>query len=815
MKAFLQPTVSDKRVLVRLASLAILLVSIGFPASLFAQDSASDVPQNSNREMVIATLAINGKPVAELLASEEAGILRFDASELEPVLDGWVRQDILARIFDGRAEILSSDLDLHALYTTWDPIDLLLSIQVPAFISPVQSLAISRSRPSPTGTLYGPQPFSAILNMSARAGYTFLDREPDYPLFMDSNLFINLQAWVFELGTSGALEEGEAELVLTRARVVRDFVSADSRLVVGRIDTPSIGFQSIQSLLGLSFQSKTFSASRRLVTPGMNEVVLEHGGTARIFLNGSLLRTERLDPGAYRLSDLPFSSGLNMLALEIQETGGEPYRLLYAQPHDEAFLGSGGLDYALAFGVEEGGQSRPMGSGFLRFGIGDRIDSSISFQAGFSTALLGGSLGLATTLGNVSLDAGVTLPTAPEAYPAAYSIASRYRLSFPGRTALPTIGLAAQYSSNGFSAPRVSFTAEPPASILRLSGALSTALPGGISGSLSVENRRNLDDATATSAMVLTLRRRMAEGLTVSGLGSLAFLADGEVSPSLTLTVLSSPVGKGKNFQYSQGLTGVSSSFDLSGPVGGNQDMEASLRGRNILGHQDEVSSLTAQSRLRRPIGDFFTTASWDYDPLTGQDSRALMLSASGALVFAGGYLRYTRPVADSFVVFAPQDSLSGTTVDLQLGSSSAGIRSQNGRPGVGPLASYRLIQGYVNLPEASPELTSDETFVVLSPTYRSGLVLRPGVKPNMGVGGYLLDRTGKPVSWILGRLLDQDGTMLDQGFTDVDGRFEFYGLAPGVYSVMWAGKPDFLVEIKIPAEGPAMIEIGEFQLVD
>ena len=773
------------------------------------------MPQESGREMVIATVAINGKPVAELLASEEAGVLRFDVSELEPVLDGWVRQDILAMIFDGRTEILSSDLDLHALSTNWEPLDLLLSIQVPAFISPVQSLAIARSRPSPTGTLYEPQPFSAILNMSARAGYTFLDGEPDYPLYMDSNLFVNLRSWVFELGASGALEEGETELALTRARVVRDFVSADSRLIAGKLDTPSIGFQSIQSLLGLSLQNKTFSASRRLVTPGMNEVVLEHGGTARIFLNGSLLRTERLDPGAYQLADLPFSSGLNMLALEIQETGEEPYRLLYVQPHDEAFLGSGGLDYALALGLEDGGQARPMGSGFLRFGIGDRMDSSISFQAGFSTALLEGSFALATALGNVSFDAGVSLPTAPEAYPAAYSLASRYRLSFPGRAALPTIGFAAQYASLGFSAPRVSFTAEPPASILRLSGALSTALPGGVSGSLSVENRRNLDDATATSAMVLTLRRRMAEGLTVSGLGSLAFLADGEVSPSLTLTVLSSPIGKGKNFQYSQGLTGVSSSFDLTGPVGDNRDIEASLRGRNILGHQDEASSLTAQSRLRRPFGDFITTAAWDYDPLTGQDSTALMLSASGALVFAGGYLRYTRPVVDSFVVLAPQDSLEGTTVELQLGSSSTGIRSQNGRPGIGPLAAYRLVQGYVNLPEASPELTSDETFVVLSPTYRSGLVLRPGVKPNMGVGGYLLDRIGKPVSWTIGRLLDQDGIVLDQGFTDADGRFEFYGLAPGVYSVMWASKPAFIMELAIPAEGPAMIEIGEFQVVD
>jgi outer membrane usher protein FimD/PapC len=766
-------------------------------------------------EMVITTVTINGKPVAELLAEVENNVLRFDASELVPVLTDWVRPEVLAGLSQDQGDIVSSGLDSQGLATAWDPLALVFSIQVPAALSPVRILAVSRARPKPMGTLYGPEPFSAILNLGARVGYSSVGGVPDYPLFMDTNLYVNLRSWVLELGATGALEEGNPELALTKARVVKDFVPADSRLVAGRIDTPVTGFLSSQALLGLTLQSKSFSGARRLVTPDMENLVLERGGTVRTFLNGALLRSERLDPGAYQLSDLPFSSGLNRVELEVLEPGGQLYRFVQIQPHDEAFLGTGGLDYALAFGFEEGGQSRPMGSAFLRLGLADRIDSSLSFQAGFSSAMLGGGLALSTILGNLSLDAGVSLPTAPEAYPAAYSLASRYRLSFPGRTSLPTLGLSAQFSSQGFSAPRVSYTLEPPAAALKLSGALSTTLPGGFSSSLSAENRRNLDEGTATSAMALTLRRRLAEGLTITGLGSLAFQADGAVKPSLTLTVHSSPVGSGQNFQYSQGLNRMSSSFDLSGPVGISQDTEASLRGRNILGHQDDVTSLAVQSRLRRPYGDFNAAASWDHDPLTGQDSTALSLSASGALVLAGGYLRYTRFVPDSFVVLAPRESLAGTEVELQLGSSSAGIRSQAGRPAVGPVTSYRSVQAYVNLPEASPELTSDETFVVLSPTYRSALVLRPGVKPNLGVGGYLLDRIGRPVPWTIGRLLDQDGNFVDQGFTDSDGRFEFYGLAPGVYSVMWASKPAYLMEITVPSDGAAMIEIGEFQLVD
>ncbi|MGD9940755.1 MAG: hypothetical protein AB7T74_13230 [Clostridia bacterium] len=778
----------------------VLLLGLG-PMAVSAQD------------MVLATVSINTKPVAELLAVEEDGSLYFESADLAPLLSGRINQDILDTLFTGQDTLGGSELTAAGLGVSWDPLSLVFSIDVPPRLFPVRSFEIAKTRAAPTGVLYEPEPFSAILNFTARAGYTTEGGDSDLPVFMDTILFVNLWSWVLELGATGETEAGTHDLSLTTARMVRDFMAADSRLIAGRLDSPATGFQSSQRLLGLSMQSKSFANDRRLVSPPLDELVLERSGTARIFLNGALLRTERLDPGAYQLSDLPFSSGLNKLEVEVDEAGAEPYRFVYVQPHDETFLGAGGLDYALAFGFEESVQPRAMGSAFLRLGLTDRMDASLSFQAGFSTALLGVATAVATGLGNLSLDAGVSLPTAPEAYPAAFSLASRYRLSFPGRTNLPSLGLSAQYSSAGFSAPRLSFAVEPPETTLRLSGSISSILPGGMSGSLTAENRKNLDDGTQSTTAALTLRRRMADGLTVSGLGTLAFQPDGTIQQSFTLTVQSAPPGSGQNFQYSQGLTRRSSSVDLSGTLGPDKGVEASLRGTNLLGHEEDVSSLAVQSRIRRSYGDFGASAAWEHDPLTGLASSALSLSGSGALVLAGGYLKYTRPVADSFVLLAPQDSLRENTVELQLGSGRSELGSTDGKVGVGPLASYRPVQGYVNLPDGGPEMVAEEPFVVLSAGYRSGLVVRPDAKPNLGISGRLLDALGEPVIWMAGRLIGPDGAVVDQGFTDADGHFEFYGLAPGRYTISWASKPAFVLAFDLGADSGMMSDLGEFRM--
>ncbi|MFH2113101.1 MAG: hypothetical protein ABIJ86_01175, partial [Spirochaetota bacterium] len=149
--------------------LALLAFFSLFPTMIHAQ------------EPVLATVAINGVSVAELLGSDEDGQVWFEPFELKPILDGRIRQDVLAILFVDTTRLGMMELQSAGMDVSWDPLNLVFSIQIPASLTVEQVFAVTR-KPGPLlGELVEPESFSAILNFSGRVGYTSEGEDQEFP----------------------------------------------------------------------------------------------------------------------------------------------------------------------------------------------------------------------------------------------------------------------------------------------------------------------------------------------------------------------------------------------------------------------------------------------------------------------------------------------------------------------------------------------------------------------------------------------------------------------------------------------------------
>ena len=125
MKAFLPPSMIRRRNLVLAQIMVLVAVYTLVPPNLSAQ------------ELVLATVSINGRPLAEIAGTEESGQLRFESADLRVLLDGRLRQEILDSLFAENSRLGVIELQAVGLKASWDPMNLVLSILIPVSLSQI------------------------------------------------------------------------------------------------------------------------------------------------------------------------------------------------------------------------------------------------------------------------------------------------------------------------------------------------------------------------------------------------------------------------------------------------------------------------------------------------------------------------------------------------------------------------------------------------------------------------------------------------------------------------------------------------------
>ena len=157
-------------------------------------------------------------------------------------------------------------------------------------------------------------------------------------------------------------------------------------------------------------------------------------------------------------------------------------------------------------------------------------------------------------------------------------------------------------------------------------------------------------------------------------------------------------------------------------------------------------------------------------------------------MVYADGYFMFSRPVRDSFVIIAPGDEFTGQL--LRVNPTSGGSELElTGKAGVmSGVSSFRTQKVYIE-PDELPEGMDDAGMKYLvRPSYKSAVVVKPQADILIFIGGTVKDSDGAPVETVLGRLTGKTGGESVDFFTDENGYFEAYSLAPDIYTMELIG---------------------------
>lgn len=745
-------------------------------------------------------LFVDGRAAGTISASIIAGAVSVDRARLVEVLGPLLEEATLVKLRAGEPGAEQSEIALEALArlgieAEFDASLIRVSIRAPAEIRRPRELRLGVQAAPPIRPPEGPADFSASLTMRAKAELR-LGAVVTAPLALELQPAFNVWGWVLEADANAGWDAGWTAEVQT-ARIVRDFPGISSRLTFGSLFLPVTGFLSSPARAGIEFTRRPadFHPEGPSASIG-EELFVVDPSLVDVLLNGRPLASLQLEPGRYLFPDIPFASGINDLTIEAVQ------RIV---PFDSRLLPSGETAFSASVGVPQWTLSDPVLSGFLLRGLSPFVTAGIEAQAGLDRQLAGAEVLLATRAGNLRGLAGLSRAAAGGVD---YSGLLEYRLAFPSAARLPALGLSARYTGRTFLGPLDE--RDENSYSWQVSGSLSQALPLDLGMNVSLAWQAGWGAVPDATTVSLTLSRAVASGTSLALLinAQLTQAAPAEIRGILTLTT-SAPGGR-RSAGMTAALDGNTASVDLhmqpfSGPNA--PTLAATMNGlpTEAGGASGSVSALYAGPRFEAALSDSFSS---------GQNT--LAFEAGAALVTAGGAVGLSRPVSDSFAMVIPRDNMRSERVVVNAGAGEREAVAEAGRPAVLPwLQAYAPTAITVEAPAAPPGADAGEYIRTLLPTYRSGVAVRVGSRATVYGEGYLLTAEGKAVAFRPGeaRPTDDPRAKPIQFFTDENGMFQVYGLAPGDWNLLFEGEEQFAASLLIPEDAEGLYTIGSLRL--
>jgi outer membrane usher protein len=727
---------------------------------------------------------------------------------LQPVISpaSW---QALASALAGRQRVSTVELTDLGFPIAYDPATFGLTLSISPDVRPRTSLSISGGREQFRGPVAKPANLSAYVTTYLTTDYVHVGEDTGFgtpSLLIDSAVRFR-----------GVVLENEATLedsfIREGTRLVYDDVARTGRWTAGDLRPQARGFSGASPIAGLSLERvyADLDPQRNIQPRGQRSFTLVRPSTVEVFINGRSVQQTRLNPGSYDVSDFPFAQGGNDVRLVIRDDAGVESVFSFSIFFDRSLLAAGLTEFGFYAGTrtdfDQGGRKYSgdaAGSGFYRRGLTDDLTAGANFQASARGGVVGGEIVWAAPIGTIGMNlAGSSIADIGEGYALNLSFE---RVFGADRSSARSLNATVQTISESFATPGVELADNP------------FAYEAGVTYSQSIGTTQYV------SADVFYSVGRGAREDQASARASYGWRASGRLLFNAEA-----------NFEKRQNRTETGIRFGLTYRMGSYASATAevdSRRNRARVGYQTSrgrgVGSWSAAANLdtsedaagvngsftallnRAEIGGSHLT-SFNADSGEISDQRT-SFRAGGALVYADGKMAVSRPIYDSFALFAPHASLNDSQVYVEPREGNYTARSGRLGGAVTPeLSAYSPRTVMFDVPDAPTGYDIGAGSVQLLPPYRSGYLITVGSDYSVSATGQLVQADGGPLKLLVGTAYemarpDQPGVRM---FTNNSGRFAVQGLRPGRWRIEAGVDGAQTYMIVIPAGADGLVRLG------
>lgn len=731
--------------------------------------------------------------------------------QLAPLLTDEAQAEFAFRL-GADTRISAEQIEFAGVRLRYDPS--LLEIQV-EWIDPalrrVQSLGAGIGRGGPPITLE-PESFSAYLNIIGdfHLADTYELQEP--AMLLTGAIRQNNFVFEFDGGYDRQLAP-DSGLYRRAARLVYDQPERQRRWSAGDIEPISIGVigGAILGGIGVEKGRRNFMGADLLTPIGGQQVLLERDATVEVVVDGQQVRTMQLSAGPYDLAELRAEFFGRNAQLFITDITGRRQLAEFDTYFNPTDLAKGETEYGAALGVvpqsfdvQPTYDGPPAFSGYYRRGITNRLSLGAALQASEDVQIFGGELVFASRAvpGRFELSAATSSGNG-----AGYAARAGYSLNFGPDGSDRQLSLSVDYRSAEFTTlidqiglPRAE-TFSAAAGYSQRLGARTSFVAGA-----NLFEREGLPSSRNVYADVVhrTDRYRFTIGVEY-GQGPF-FDRQFGVRVAITAPFGRSTRGEvGYNSRRNEYRAYIARSSD---DRIGAWDYSIGARGTPTNSTVDATGNYVSNRFYARGV----VSGAGSGGSIDERQSARLQIGTSVA--YAGGAAALGRPIADSFLIASPHDSLEDEQV--VLGQSVQARRYDAASGALGPalygrLTSYSRQSVVYDLAEGARGYDIGSGVETVQPSYRSGYRLVVGSGATVTAHGFLNLPDG-PAELVGGSITSSDDAEFGTQpfFTNSVGRFAIGGLRPGKTYTVRLFDNGGTYTIMVPAESDSLLALGE-----